>query len=197
MMLEGEATEGKAIRGYQAQSSNHITRQGRNRGSMAVWLAFISKSSSGTSWWPLPFCWRQDSKLDRLAACEKLSGFSHHDPDRWVERAPKYHLTPWRGQSARPASSCFSFLHFWWHGASMLSSAVGFPKTRVWLCPSISSSSSQRSAELAVSELIKLVFPPGQVLHLFTCFLIISHGDESPLPLCTGRYLLSQVNLEF
>lgn len=66
--VRGEATEGKAIRGYQTQSSNYITRRGRNRGSMAVWLALISKSSSDISSWPLPFCWRQDSKLDRPAA---------------------------------------------------------------------------------------------------------------------------------
>lgn len=118
----------------------------------------------------------------QLPLLSELSGFSHHDPDRWVGRVPKCHLTPWRGQSARPAWSRFSLLAFlvaWYFHAQQCS---GLSKDKGMTLPfhlQLTLPEVSRVSWSAVSVLIKLSFPPGHVLHLFICFPIISHGDKS------------------
>lgn len=105
----------------------------------------------------------------------------------------KYNLTLWKDKStslhkAREPCCISSFLSFWWHSVSMLPLQWAFQKMRVWLCPFTLSWPSRWSAESpgmwhhsssnAVSKLIKNIFPPGQVLHLFRSFANLTCGDN-------------------
>lgn len=114
-MLEGEATEGKAIKDYQTkrqQELHHKVGQEQGKtGCMACSLLQILLRHQRVATALLLKAGQQVGQASCLSRSE-LSGFSHHAPNSWVERVPKCHVIPWRVPSARPAWSCFSLLSF-------------------------------------------------------------------------------------
>lgn len=115
MMLEGNIYRRKSHQGLSDMKTTAITSQGgAGMGSTAVQLCpllqiLLRHQPMATAL--LLEAGQQVGQASCLSMSE-LSGFSHHDPDRWAERVPKCHLTPWRGQSARPAWSHFPLLAY-------------------------------------------------------------------------------------
>lgn len=191
--VRGETMEGKAIKRYQTQRHQHLhCKVGQVSGTHGLPSSPNPPWASADGYCPTAGG-RTAGWTDQLSVRDCTVWFLLTPWSREMSGGiPKRHRRPWRGQSARPAQSTQALYHFLFPvflAASCLhiQQCSGLSKEEHMTMSlhlqltlsAVNRVSWSTFSSNAASVLIKFIFPPGQVLHLFSCFPVTSHGNKA------------------